>query len=513
MGTKQPLDDCLSIQDGHLYIEGQDCVDLINTFGSPLFVFSEDQLRRNVRRFKESFSAGWTAGPVKVMPAAKANWNLAVQRVLADEGCGCDIYSPGELDIAFRAGFEPRYISVNGVPKSEDHIRRTIQCGARLTIDSVEEIDLIEKVAKELAQTAYVRIRLRPTLTEFTDPSDFSAEGKVPTDVVAMAYKGGLSFDEVMAYAPRIMAMDHVEVTGFHEHHGRHSRTTAYWRAQMKAYAREIGMVCKELDGFKPREIDVGGGFAIPRDPFNAATDYNTPRDLNRLNKVSRILQAVLPGKRYPVLQKLMEGVSATPNQIPAPTIEEYAEAVTSTLLEELPKHGVDPEGIMLQLEPGRSLHGNTGIHLTTIQAIKNAQAPLKWKHVITDTTEFWFTGGRYEHHLHDYRIANKADAPFTQKVDVCGRSCYGDRIMPFIYIPEVEVGDIFAMLDTGAYQEVSCSNFNAMPRPASILVKGRDAHVIRRAETLEDVFNRDVVPEHLVSLRAPENDELVKDR
>ena len=65
--------------------------------------------------------------------------------------------------------------------------------------------------------------------------------------------------------------------------------------------------------------------------------------------------------------------------------------------------------------------------------------------------------------------------------------------------IPEVEVGDILALFDTGAYQEVSMSNFNAIPRPATVLVTGDRAAVIRQRETQEDVFRRDVIPEHLL--------------
>ena len=81
---------------------------------------------------------------------------------------------------------------------------------------------------------------------------------------------------------------------------------------------------------------------------------------------------------------------------------------------------------------------------------------------------------------------------------------------MPTIPIPEVEVGDIFGFLDTGAYQEVSCSNFNAMPRPATVLVTGDQAHIIRQAETEADVLSRDVVPAHLVSQPAFEVAEMV---
>ena len=112
------IDDCLSARDGHLFVEECDTMELVEQFGSPLFVLSEDQIRRNAQRFQQAFQAGWPDGPVKVLPAAKAYWIPAVQRILADEGCGCDVYSPGELSIALQAGFEPALISVNGVPKT-----------------------------------------------------------------------------------------------------------------------------------------------------------------------------------------------------------------------------------------------------------------------------------------------------------------------------------------------------------------------------------------------------------
>ena len=74
--------------------------------------------------------------------------------------------------------------------------------------------------------------------------------------------------------------------------------------------------------------------------------------------------------------------------------------------------------------------------------------------------------------------------------------------LLPTVPIPNVEVGDILALLDTGAYQEVSMSNFNAIPRPATVLVTGDQASIIRRRETEADVFRRDLVPDHLGSAR-----------
>ena len=497
MAGSRRIDECLSARGGLLYIEECNTLDLIKKYGSPLFVYSEDQLRRNIRRFQNSFQDRWKNGPVKVMPAAKANWISAIQKIIADEGCGCDVYSPGEFSIALKAGFDPDYISVNGIPKDPDHIARSVKEKARITIDSVEEIDVIEAAAAKLNQKAKVRLRLKPALPGFTKFSDFSPSGPISTDIATSAYKGGLVLKDVIEIGKKIMASKHVELVGLHEHHGRHSPSLKYWIEQMKSFAREIGEVSKALNGFQPVEIDIGGGFACLRDPFNAESSYSEPYELAAMHAISNGLRMLGTKWRYKALSKIIDQfLICKPNQKRAPSVEEYAEACTGTLLRELPKHGVKTEGLMLQLEPGRGLHGDTAIHLTTVKNIKRMEYPIKWNHVIIDTTEFWFTGGRYEHHLHDYIFANKTEAENRIKVDIVGRSCYGDRLIPTVKVPEdVKVGDILAMFDVGAYQEVSMSNFNAMPRPATILVKGDQAAIIRKAETEADVHARDADP------------------
>ncbi|MEW6366440.1 MAG: hypothetical protein AB1714_17580 [Acidobacteriota bacterium] len=505
MVTMTRLDDCLSKRDGRLFVEDCDTIELVRQFGSPIFVLSEDQIRRNVRRFQQAFQRGWPDGPVKVLPAAKANWVLAVQHILANEGCGCDVYSSGELTAALDAGVDPTLISVNGVPKDDAHIYRSIKAGARITIDSSEEVDVIEKAAGELGVTARVRLRLKPPLPRFIRHSDFVAEGLVPTDLAALAYKGGLPIDLAISIGQRILGMKRVELVGFHQHHGRHSASARYWEEQMRAYAEAIGRVSKALGGYQPREIDIGGGFAIPRDPFNKATHYSEPLQYAALHGVSRMLSAFGARARYAVVAWIVDMLVAHPNRKLAPAIEDYAEACTRSLRRELANSGIRLDGVMLQLEPGRGLHGNTGIHLTTVCNVKRITSPIRYNVIIVDTTEFWFTGGRYEHHLHDYMFANKVDAPMIRKADIIGRSCYGDRLYPLVPIPEVEVGDILAMLDTGAYQEVSMSNFNAMPRPATILVTGSRAEIIRQRESEEDVFRRDRVPKHLRERQAAE--------
>ena len=72
------------------------------------------------------------------------------------------------------------------------------------------------------------------------------------------------------------------------------------------------------------------------------------------------------------------------------------------------------------------------------------------------------------------------------------------DRILPEVNVPKVETGDLIAFLHIDAYQEVSSANFNGLPRPATILVNGDNAKIIKLAETIEDVFHRNIIPERL---------------
>ncbi len=80
--------DCLSVRAGRLFIEECDTVELVERFGSPIFVTSESQLRANFRRCRDAFEKAWPEGPVDVLPAFKANTTLATRHILSDEGAG-----------------------------------------------------------------------------------------------------------------------------------------------------------------------------------------------------------------------------------------------------------------------------------------------------------------------------------------------------------------------------------------------------------------------------------------
>ena len=76
------IDECLSIRDGHLFVEGCDAVELARRFGTPVYVLSENHLRRNARRIADAFASRWTDGPVRVLASIKANFTLASRAIL-----------------------------------------------------------------------------------------------------------------------------------------------------------------------------------------------------------------------------------------------------------------------------------------------------------------------------------------------------------------------------------------------------------------------------------------------
>jgi diaminopimelate decarboxylase len=447
-------DDCLSVRDGRLAIEDADLGELADRFGTPLYVISEAQLRSNARAVVRAFADRWTGGSVLVMPSIKANFSLALRRILTEEGTGCDTFGPGELEAALRTGVDPERISLNGSTKDIELVEHAIGAGVRITLDSVAELDRVHQVAEGMGAVAKVRLRLRPWL-EIDEPTELLPE-EMSIRIATQRYKPGIPTEQLRAIPTSTINSPALDLRGVMAHIGRQGRDPAIWAEMTRWVAATVGELAERWNGWRPREIDLGGGFPMPRDPFAGGHDD------------------------------------------PAPSIDEYAEAITAALRSGLAEAGVDSTGIQLEVEPGRSLYGNTGIHLTRVRHVKEQAEPVPLRWVETDTSEIFVADVVFERSRWTPVVVNRATEPLTETADIVGISCNPDVIVPDAELPEVEAGDLVAFLDTGAYQDANASNFNALPRPATVLVNGADAEVIKRAESTADVFARDRVPARL---------------
>jgi diaminopimelate decarboxylase len=454
------IDEALTVRERGLWIEGCAVRELAERFGTPLHVVSEDQLLRNVRGFRAAFAARWP-GEVLLLPSIKANPALALRRLLTLEGAGCDVFGAGELEAALRTGTEPERISLNGPMKSAPLLERAIAAGVRITLDSSAELGHAAAAAGRLGRRARIRLRVRPDLVGLDRPSEMSPEG-TSIRAAIQRYKAGIPTEDLFAFTADELRDPCLELTGLHLHLGRHSSDPAMWAAAVDAVADLLAELRERWDGWLPRELDLGGGFPAPRDPFG---------------------------------RLLAQRADAPPR---SPGADAYAEAICPRLEARLEALGCQPATVRLELEPGRALFTDAGIHLATVGNVKRQREPVPLTWVETDSSDSYLPDVNLEHNRWSCLPATEPLAEAEVVADITGRTCALDVIVPAARIPQVEPGAVLAFLDTGAYQDAAAANFNALPRPGTVLVRGDEAELIRRHETIEDVFARDVIPARL---------------
>jgi diaminopimelate decarboxylase len=457
------LSDALSIRNGRLFIEDCDATELAEHYGTPLFVVSEDQAVRNFKAYRNSFQKHWPEGPVRVMAAIKANPITAIRRALTREGCGCDTFGFGELECALRGGVPHHDIAVNGSIKSPEIIRKAIELGCHIVLDSQRELTYCEEQAAELGKKAQVMLRVKPYLEGLDLPSDFFPQRLIRDMTQTVKY--GIPTSEMLPMVPKISDSEHVELIGVHMHTGRHSKDLLFWTELVKAFAKWIHRIREGMgDEWTPKVVSFGGGMAagLDRESRVAVTDYDTP------------------------------------------SVDAYAEAMCSAYRDAMVGYGFDTGGMMIEVEPGRAMLNEAGIHLTKVHVVKHETENIDRKWLETDTSEVFLSVGSLNvESPFDYVVANKADLPETERADIVGITCNYECLAEQAPVPSVESGDVIAFLNTGSYIEVYSCNFNCLPRPGTVLVKGEQADLIKRAETIEDVFARDVVPERLAGAAA----------
>jgi diaminopimelate decarboxylase len=433
--------------DGELWCENLSTVAIAARFGTPLYVISASRLRTNCRRLKEAFARHWRAGEVQLLPSLKANFVLAVRRILNQEGLGCDVFGSHELRAALRAGVPGAQISVNGSSKDVEVITAAIEAGAYLTLDSEHELDLAVAAAERLGRRARLRLRLRPDHERLTQASDFFPDMTIRD--AAQVYKPGIEPSAAVEIGRRALKHPAIELTGLMTHLGRHSAEPAVWSEMARGFGEVVAQLCRAWAPWRPRELDVGGGLPAASDP-------------------------------------------TSPARKPARDLDEYADAICTSLGLALAQGGVDSRGIVLQVEPGRSLFADAGLHLARVRHVKRQPRPVARAWIETDTSEVFLPDLVWEHAHFRPVFASRASAAPVQEVEIVGISCNFDILARQVAAPPVEAGDVIAFLDTGAYQDPGASNFNALGRPGTVLVEGDRARLVKRAETLEDVLARD---------------------
>src|SRR5579862_1288800 len=190
--------------EGRLELGGCDAVALARQFGTPAYVVVEDDLRMRARQFMEAVAA--RHDDFDVLFASKAFPCTAVFRVLAEEGLGCDVASGGELHLALKAGVEPARIYLHGNAKSEVEIRVALLAGiGHVVLDSLHDLERVERVAGELGHRQRVLIRVTPGVVG--DTHHAISTGQADS-------KFGFSLDDARAAIERLGDSPWLELVG-----------------------------------------------------------------------------------------------------------------------------------------------------------------------------------------------------------------------------------------------------------------------------------------------------------
>ncbi|HEX6689280.1 MAG TPA: diaminopimelate decarboxylase [Solirubrobacterales bacterium] len=192
---------------GHLEIAGCDVVELAAEFGTPAYVYAEDEMRARARATVAAFAE--RTDSFEVVYASKAFPCTAALRIFAEEGLSCDVASGGELYLALRAGFDPERIYMHGNNKTEAELRQALESGVgHVIVDSLDEIDRLGRVAAGRPQ----RVLLRVTPGIRPDTHDKIATGQEDS-------KFGIPLAALPGAVERCAAAG-LEVRGLHAHLG-----------------------------------------------------------------------------------------------------------------------------------------------------------------------------------------------------------------------------------------------------------------------------------------------------
>lgn len=423
---------------GELLIGDISSVELAERFGTPLYVVDENRIREKYRRFHKAFRDLWDK--VSVWYAYKANSNMAVCKVLQDEGCGAEVGSMCELKIALNVGTPGKKIIFNGNNKSEAELEKSIKNNVLINVDNLQELEIIDRIASDLGENARVGFRVNPNVEAPTHPhiSTGLRESKFGLDV---------SSGKALKAYERASKMENVAVESIHSHIGSQILDTDPFVEQTRKMM-ELRLKIMENVGIELEIVDLGGGLGIPYRPEE--------------------------------------------EELPP---EELASEVVSTVEEQVESQGVSkPE---LVFEPGRFIVSDSSVILGTVGYVKEREGIPHWISIDAGMNALIRPAlyGSY-HHI---EVANKMDEEKTETVNVAGPLCEsGDFLGKDRRIPPVERGDLLAVYDVGAYGLSMSSQHTGNRRPAMVIVKSGEASIVRKRETCEDLTRLDKMPEWL---------------
>lgn len=417
---------------------GWDAAELVERFGSPLFVVSEERLRALYGSFRETFTGDGVT--TRIAYSYKTNYLPALCAVMADEGAWAEVVSGMEYSLARALGVPAADIVFNGPYKTRAELERAIGEGALVNIDGFDELAVVETVARSVGRTARIGLRI-----------NFRVDNQLNWTKFGFSVEHG-DAEEALA---RVAGRRRLRLVALHNHCGTYNVDPGIYTRAVRALL-QVARSARRL-GLAPTTIDLGGGFPSAN--------------------------ALKPAFAAP-------GVARRSGE----ALGDFADAILRPLARARGLFGPSPT---LILEPGRAVVDSAMQLVCTVVATKEIAG--QGAAVVVDAgvnivpTAYW-----YNHHVDAVDGAESDVADAMRQVTVYGPLCMQiDVLRDQVLLPPLAVGAPLVIHNVGAYCLTQSMQF-IQPRPAVVMIGPDGPVVIRRREEWRDIFALDSVPERL---------------
>lgn len=424
----------MKVKDSVLEIGGVKTTELVEKYGTPLYVMDQALIEENIEKYKNSFkSEMFKTG---IVYASKAFLAKAICQLVERLDIDIDAVSGGELYTIKSSGISMKRVHMHGNNKTDEELEMCLDYDiGSIIIDNEGEIERLSHICK--AKNKKIKAMLRVNIG-----IDAHTHEYIRTSKHTSKFGESIFDDKINSIVEKIVKDENIEFLGFHCHIGSQIFDTKAFHEGIEAMVQETKKISKALNITIP-EINLGGGFGV----------YYTEGDT-------------------------------------AIDIESFMKSVITHLEKSLEAENMKIEKV--SIEPGRSIVANAGSTLYRVGGIKNTYGGVKYLFIdggMTDNIRPALYQAKYE-----AAVANKMNAPAEDVVTIAGKCCEsGDLIVKDGKLAEAEVGDLIVVTTTGAYGYSMASNYNKVPRPAVVFVKDGKSSLAIKRESYEDLVKNDL--------------------
>ena len=454
-GLRQRLlssDPRFSEKNGELAFAGVTLSALAREYGTPLYVYSQAEIERNINEIRQAFASH---PKTKIFYASKACSVMAILRVVKDYGIGIEANSLIEVKKALEIGFPGEKIVFNGVVKTPEDLAYAIDHELYLiNVDSEAELDVIDQLSREKQKEVRVCVRVEPNVPSATHAGL----------VTAYHAKAGIDLQDAERVIRRILDMPYVKVKGLHMHVGDQVPESEPFAKATRVLIDESRRL-EEVLGCHFDLINVGGGIPVSYKYDDENGD--------------------------PLKDNMYAGITAA----------DFGKAV----IDEVHRWREDLE---ICLEPGRKVVSSAAVMLTKLW-LEKRKTHYTPEGEILRHVDWLFCDAGYnvmadaQHYAWFFNVwnASKISSVHDKYIKLAGPLCDGGdyyhmgvKEEEFLMPSNSEPGDILVFLDAGAYSIESQTVYNCRPRTPVVLIdRAGHHHLIRRGDTFADMLSVDI--------------------